>query len=73
MAQLALSLQSNEAFQEALDRIRTTAVDALLMVDADDKNAIVRHQATVAVVDDIRGNLDGFVRAGAAKPKPGIA
>jgi hypothetical protein len=72
-AALAQSLKDNEAFQRALDNIRTGALEALSTIDADDKNGILKAQATVAVVDDIRSNLDQFIRSGAPKKPAGIA
>jgi len=73
-AQLAQSLKDNEAFQLALSNIRLSAIDALISVNADDKNSLLKAQATVSVVDDIRDNLDQFIRsAQAAQKKPGIA
>lgn len=72
-AQLAQSLRDNEAFQRALDNIRQAAIDALLNADPDDKNSIIQMQATVGVVDDIRGNLDAFIREGKPQKRPGIA
>ena len=63
----AMSLRDNEAFQAALDAIRSNALDTLITVDADDKNSLLKAQATVQVVDDIRDNLRAFIDAG--KPK----
>lgn len=65
---LALSLKDNEAFQAALDNVRAKAIDALCAVDADDKNMLLKAQATVAVVDDIRADLEAFIRQGQPKP-----
>jgi hypothetical protein len=72
-AQLAESLKDNEAFQLALDNMRASALDGLAVVNADDKNAILKFQATVSVVDDLRGNLEQFIRSGKAPKPPGIA
>lgn len=72
-AQLAQSLRDNEAFQKSLDNIRQAAVDALLNASPDDKNSIIAMQATVRVVDDIRGNLEQFIRSGKPQKRPGIA
>lgn len=73
IAQQAMSLRDNEAFQAALDGIRTDALDALIRADATDALAINKHQATVRVVDNLRADLDGFIRMGQPKPKPGLA
>lgn len=73
IAQLAMSLRDNEAFQLALDGIRSDALDALIRADATDALAINKHQATVRVVDNLRTDLDGFIRQGQAKAKPGLA
>lgn len=72
-AQLAQSLKDNEAFQAALEIMRGDALGKLAKIDADDKNGILKLQATVAVVEDIRDNLDTFIRAGAVRNPPGIA
>lgn len=72
-AQLALSLQDNEAFQAALDKLRQTAIDGLCAADPEDKNSIIEMQATVRVVDDIRGDLEQFIRSGKPQKRPGIA
>lgn len=72
-ANLAMSLRDNEAFQAALTRIWEGARDDLCRLDADDKNAILKAQATVKVVDDIRDNLEAFIRQGVVRTPAGIA
>lgn len=72
-ANLAMSLRDNEAFRAALDNIKAGALEALATVDADDKNSILKAQATVRVADDIWSDLDAFVRAGKPAKSPGIA
>lgn len=72
-AQLAQSLKDNEAFQRALDLTRQGAVDALISAKPDDEHGIIRYQATIGVVDDIRENLEQFIRSGAVRSPPGIA
>lgn len=72
-AQLAQSLKDNEAFQRALDSIRSGALEALATMQRDDEAAFHAAQATVRVVDEIRADLDAFVRAGQPKQAPGIA
>lgn len=72
-AQLAQSLKDNEAFQAALEIMRGDALGKLAKIDADDKNGILKLQATVQVVEDIRDNLDTFIRAGVVRTPPGIA
>lgn len=67
LAAEAMRLRDNEAFQAALNAIRSSAVDTLIAVDADDKNSLLKAQATVQVVDDIRDNLRAFIDAG--KPR----
>jgi hypothetical protein len=67
LAAEAMSLRDNEAFQAALNAIRNGAVETLIAVNADDKNSLLKAQATVQVVDDIRDNLRAFIDAG--KPK----
>lgn len=72
-ASLAQSLKDNEAFQLALTNIRDEALNALATMPRADEAAFYSAQARVAVVDDIRGNLDQFIRSGAAKSPPGLA
>lgn len=73
IAQQAMSLRDNDAFQLALDGIRINALEALIRADANDALAINKHQATVRVVDELRANLEGFIRSGQPKTKPGLA
>jgi len=73
LAQLAQSLKDNEAFQAALMARRAEALEQLVTVKRDDADRFQAAQAMVRVVDDIRGDLDAFVRAGTPAPKPGIA
>lgn len=72
-ASLAQSLRDNEAFQEALNTIREDARDKLGAVDPNNADAIREHQATIRVVDELRGNLEQMIRGGAPKKPPGIA
>lgn len=73
LAQQAMSLRDNEAFKAALDNIRSGALDVLSTVDADDRNSLLKAQATVRVVDDIWTDLEAFIRAGRLSNPPGIA
>jgi hypothetical protein len=72
-AQLAQSLKDNEAFQRALDIVKSGAIEALCTIDHDDAKGVLKLQATIGVVNDIRDNLDAFIRQGKPKDKPGIA
>lgn len=73
LASQAMSLRDNEAFQQALDNLRNGALEALVRAPATDADAIRDYQATVRVVDELRGDLDGFIRSGAPRKAPGIA
>lgn len=73
LAQQAMSLRDNEAFQASLSNIKTAALDKLSVIDVDDKNGILKAQATVQVVDAIRDDIDAFIRAGKPRGAPGIA
>ena len=73
LASLAQSLKDNEVFQEALRVIRSDALDGLANIDADDKNGIIKFQAIVKVADDLRGNIEQFIRSGKPSKPPGIA
>jgi hypothetical protein len=72
-AQLAQSLKDNEAFDKALTNIRNAALEHLAEMPHDDAHGFYAAQATVRVVDNIRSDLEAFIRNGAPKPKPGIA
>lgn len=72
-AVLAASLKDNEAFQEALDVVKSGAIEALCAIDHDDALGIAKLQATIGVVNDIRDNLDAMVRQGKSRGAPGIA
>jgi hypothetical protein len=73
LAQQAMSLRDNEAFQASLTTIKAAALDKLAVIDADDRNGILKAQATVQVVDAIRDDIDAFIRAGKPRGAPGIA
>jgi hypothetical protein len=72
LAHEADNIRQNEAFQKALDKQRTDALERLATVDATNTEMIHHLQAVVRVVDDLRGNLDAFIRAGQPKRQPGI-
>jgi hypothetical protein len=72
-AQQAMSLRDNEVFQMALDNLRSGALEALATVSVTDEEAIHHQQAIVKVVDDIRGDLEAFIRTGTPRTKPGLA
>lgn len=72
-AQQAMSLRDNDAFQTALDNLRKGALEALATVAAGDQAAIHQQQAIVKVVDDIRSDIEAFIRTGSPKTKPGLA
>lgn len=73
-AELARSLQSNEAFQAALDGVRDTALERMASLKPrEDVDAIIECQATVKVVDEIRADLERFVRSGRKRKPAGLA
>ena len=63
LAKEADRLQNDELFNKALDDIRTEALDALAVADADNKTMILRLQQKVAVIDEIRATLDRYIVA----------
>ena len=73
LAQHALNLRDNDAFQEALTTLRNEALEYLVEASPTDPSAIYTHQATVKVVDNLRAELAGMIRAGLPKTSPGIA
>lgn len=72
-AQMAMSLRDNEVLQETLAWLRNNALEALAMVNPTDADGIRWHQATIAVVDELREHLDDLVRPGEPKKTAGIA
>jgi hypothetical protein len=63
LAKEADRLQNDEIFNMALDAIRAEALEGLALIDADDKTAVLRLQAKVSVVDEIRNVLDRYILA----------
>ena len=63
LAKEADRLKHDPLFTKALDDIRSEALDALALADADDKTMILRLQQKVAVIDEIRTVLDRYVMA----------
>jgi hypothetical protein len=73
-AELARSLRDNEVFQAALDGLRDDALDRLASLKArEDVDQIIECQATVKVVDNLRADLEQFIRSGRKRKKPGLA
>ena len=63
LAKEADRLKNDEIFQQALDDIRSEALNALAVANADDKTMILRLQQKVAVIDEIRNVLDRYIMA----------
>lgn len=63
LAKEADRLQSDPIFQQALADIRSEALDALAMADADDITLILRLQQKVSVIDEIRTSLGRYILA----------
>lgn len=63
LAKEAARLKADHIFNDALDDIRTEALGALAVADADDKTMIVRLQQKVAVIEEIRTTLDRYIMA----------
>ena len=72
LAAEAQRLKDNEAFQLALDHMRTEATEGLVRTSAADAETIRDFQAKARVVDELRGNLDAFIRSGMPKKPSGI-
>jgi hypothetical protein len=71
LAKEADRLQNDPIFIEALKAIRTEALDALAVANADDHTAIVRLQQKVAVVNEIRTVLGRYIMAADVQETPG--
>ncbi len=72
-AQMAMSLRDNEVLQDAFAMLRANALEALATASPTDADAIRQYQATIRVVDELRDHLDGLIRSGGQKSRPGIA
>lgn len=57
----ARRLLADDTFAEALTRVRMKALVDLSTANADDKTAVLRLQAKVAVTDEIRSELEGMI------------
>lgn len=73
LASEARSLLDNEAFVTALNGMRSSALETLARADATDTDTIRTHQAKVRVIDELRGDLEQFIRSGQSRKAPGIA
>ena len=73
LASQAQSLRDNEAFQAALSAIRSEALENLAVLPALETEGIRNNQATVRVVDELRGNIEAFIRSGMPRKAAGIA
>lgn len=71
LAKEAARLKADEIFNKALDAVRSDALDALAVADADDKTMILRLQQRVSVIDEIRATLDRYIIAADAQEAPG--
>lgn len=63
LAKEADRLKHDPIFLKALADIRSEALDALAVADADNYAAIVRLQQRVFVADEIRATLDRYILA----------
>ena len=72
LAAEAERLRDNEAFQAALDALRMSALEGPARTPATDIEAIRDHQARVRVVDDLRGDIEAFIRNGMPRKPAGI-
>ena len=73
LASLASSLRDNEAFQLALDNARNGALERLATTEPTNTVAILANQAVVKVIDELRGDLEQFIRSGTPRKPAGIA
>lgn len=71
LAKEAERLKSDPIFNNALDDIRTEALNALVTADADKYEDIVRLQQRVKVIDEIRATLDRYIMATDAQENAG--
>jgi hypothetical protein len=60
-AKEAERLLADATLKLALDAVKADALEALATVDVDDKTAVLRLQATVFVIDEVRSALKAMV------------
>lgn len=63
LAKEADRLKNDEIFNKALDDIRSEALEALAVANAENTIMILYLQQKVAVIDDIRTTLDRYILA----------
>lgn len=73
LASLAQSLKDNEVYQQALAKIRAEALERLAGIPYEARDEFYTNQAIVKVADELRDNLEQFIRSGKPKPPAGIA
>jgi hypothetical protein len=71
LAKEADRLKSDPIFNMALDAIRAEALEGLALIAADDTTAVLRLQAKVSAVDEIRNVLDRYIMAADAQENAG--
>lgn len=71
LAKEASRLKADEIFNMALDAIRAEALEGLVLIDADDKTAVLKLQSRVFAVDEIRASLDRYIMAADVQENPG--
>jgi uncharacterized protein YbjQ (UPF0145 family) len=62
-AEAAQRLSTDETLLRAFDHARTQALEQLVKADAADANAVIRLQAKVAAIDDLRRTLAEIIIA----------
>lgn len=68
-AREAARLQDDQTFNEALNRIRQSAVDALIRADATKTHDVLRLQAKITVIDELRGELGQMIESFTSKSR----
>lgn len=61
LAKEAERLKNDAILQKAFDDVRAEALAALATADADDRTMILRLQQRVAVIEEIRTQLDRYI------------
>lgn len=61
LANEAERLKNDAILQKAFDDVKAEALESLATADADDKTMILRLQQRVAVIEEIRTQLDRYV------------
>lgn len=66
-------LRLEPAFQRAVLQLRKDAVDALIAVNPNDPNAILKHQAEIRAIDGLATSIANEIQRGTVRTRAPVA